>query len=558
MFNVFFPDGKSVPCDAPTSGEELLRRLGGSQSGVPVVAWHVNHYLRPLNWIVDKNARISWVDLASAEGVSVFQSSLSFVLTIAARRVLGRGLRVTHSISEGTFWELMPRPGERLNGEDEEIPADKVSAIAAEMERIIAADLPIRAEMTPIDEARRFFEEHERPDKAKLLAHMWSDLPVEMACCDGERDHFYSPMVPSTGYLRPYKLSKLTPGVVLRFPVALSRGGLPEYRPSHKLSTVFLDYADWMRKLHVVNLVEICEAVARDGGKELILMSEALHAQKVAEVTQDFLSVPERRVITIAGPSGSGKTTTSHKLRIQLEVAGRRPVAISLDDYFVDRDKCPLDEDGKRDFEAVEAVDTELLNEHIHALLTGKTVRLPRFDFYEGRRMAGAELKLEKDDVLILEGLHGLNDKVLAAIPPQARYGVFLSPLTSLCLDQHSRTSTTDLRLLRRLIRDNRTRGNSPEATLNRWPSVVRGAARYIFPYQKNADVMFNSSLIYELPVMKPYAENLLRSVGEESPQRGEAMRLLRMLRFVPAMDPRLVPSNSLLREFIGGSIIEI
>ena len=185
-------------------------------------------------------------------------------------------------------------------------------------------------------------------------------------------------------------------------------------------------------------------------------------------------------------------------------------------------------------------------------------MRLPRFDFYEGRRMAGAELKLEKDDVLILEGLHGLNDKILAAIPPQARYGVFLSPLTSLCLDQHSRTSTTELRLLRRLIRDNRTRGNSPEATLNRWPSVVRGAAKYIFPYQKNADVMFNSSLIYELPVMKPYAENLLRSVGEDSPQRGEAMRLLRMLRFVPAMDSRLVPSNSLLREFIGGSIIEI
>ena len=458
----------------------------------------------------------------------------------------------------GTFWEIVPRPGERRNGEDEEILADKVGAIAAEMERIIAADLPIRAEMTPIDEARRFFEEHERPDKAKLLAHMWSDLPVEMACCDGEHDHFYSPMVPSTGYLRPYKLSKLAPGIVLRFPVALSRGELPEYRPSHKLSTVFLDYADWMRKLHVVNLVEICEAVARDGGKELILMSEALHAQKVAEVTQDFLSVPERRVITIAGPSGSGKTTTSHKLRIQLEVAGRRPVAISLDDYFVDRDKCPLDEDGKRDFEAVEAVDTELLNDHVHALLAGKTVRLPRFDFYEGRRMAGAELKLEKDDVLILEGLHGLNDKILAAIPPQARYGVFLSPLTSLCLDQHSRTSTTELRLLRRLIRDNRTRGNSPEATLNRWPSVVRGAAKYIFPYQKNADVMFNSSLIYELPVMKPYAENLLRSVGEDSPQRGEAMRLLRMLRFVPAMDSRLVPSNSLLREFIGGSIIEI
>lgn len=558
MFNAFFPGGKSMLCSEPVSGEDLLRRLGSTQNGVPVVAWHVNHYLRPLNWIVDKDARVSWVDLTSAEGVSVFQSSLSFVLTIAAQRVLGRGVRVTHSICEGTFWELVPRSGECLNGEDEEIPADKVSAIAAEMERIIAADLPICTEMTPVDEAQRFFEEHGRPEKAKLLAHMWSDLPVEMVCCDGERDHFYSPLVPSTGYLRPYKLSKLTPGIVLRFPIARSRGELPEYRPSHKLSTVFLDYADWMRKLHVVNLVEICEAVARDGGKELILIAEALHAQKIAEVTRDFMSVPERRVINIAGPSGSGKTTTSHKLRISLEVAGKRTVTISLDDYFVDRDKCPLDENGKRDFEAVETVDTDLLNEHICALLSGKTVRLPRFDFYEGRRMAGNELRLGKDDVLILEGLHGLNDKVLAAIPPQVRYGVFLSPLTSLCFDQHSRTSTTDLRLLRRLIRDNRTRGNSPETTLSRWPSVVRGASKYIFPYQKNANVMFNSSLIYELPVMKPYAEILLRSIGEGSPQRGEAMRLLRMLRFVPVMDPRLVPSNSLLREFIGGSIIEI
>lgn len=556
MFKIHFAEGTTLECVEPLSGEHLLSYGEKKDGEAPIVAWRVNSYLRPLNWVVDDDAEVAWVDMRSYEGVTVYRSSLSFLFSIAARRVLKTSVRVNHSISEGLFWEIDRGAG--MTSDSEEIPCEAVEAIKAEMDRLVAADLPFTSEFVPIDKARRFFERTSRKTKARLLAQVMSSQPVEISCCDGERDTFYSPLLPSTGYLEKYQLSKLSPGVVLRFPTAGSPCELPPYHPSRKLSKVFLDYAEWMKKLHVATMADIYDAVSKDGGKELILMSEALHSQKIAELAADFLSEHQRRVITIAGPSGSGKTTTSHKLRIQLQVMEKHPVAISLDDYFVNREDCPKDEDGKYDFEALEALDLDLLDEHIEALLSGKTVELPRFDFYEGKRGKGASLKLGSDDVLILEGLHGLNDKLLDVVPRDARYGIFLSPLTGINLDKHTRTSTTDHRLLRRIVRDYRTRGTLPEATLLRWPSVVRGGMKYIFPYQKNADVIFNSSLLYELPVLKIHTEMLLRTVPVDSPVFGEAVRLLNILHYVPMMDPNLVPSNSLIREFIGGSIIEI
>ncbi|MDY3868040.1 MAG: nucleoside kinase [Pyramidobacter sp.] len=555
MFRIRFSDGKNVKCEAPVTGAQLLQRLKSNALGIPVTACRVNSYLRPLSWLIDDDASVSWVDMSSYEGAAVYRSSLCFLFSIAARRVLKENIRVSHSISEGLFWEI--DRGE-LNGDSRGISDSEVEAIRAEMDRLISADLPFTSEFVPADKARRFFEREGRLAKARLLAHTALFHPIEVYACDGERDTFCTPLLPSTGYLKMYRVLKLSPGVVLMYPTAGSPCALPRYRASRKLSSVFLDYASWMKKLHVSTMADIYDAVARDGGKELILMSEALHSQKISELTTEFLSVPDRRVITIAGPSGSGKTTTSHKLRIQLQVMEKRPVAISLDDYFVNREDCPRDEDGEYDFEALEALDLELLDEHIQALLAGREVELPRFDFYVGRRIRGKKLRLERDDVLILEGLHGLNDRLIDVLPREVRYGVFISPLTGISLDRHTRTSTTDHRLLRRMVRDYRTRGNTPESTLLRWPSVVNGGMKYIFPYQKNADVIFNSSLLYELPVIKPYAERLLRSVSEESEVYGEAMRLLNMLQYVPVMDADYVPSNSLIREFIGGSIIKI
>ena len=313
-----------------------------------------------------------------------------------------------------------------------------------------------------------------------------------------------------------------------------------------------------MRKLKVVNMVQIWDAVARDGGRELILVSEALHARQIADICDEFLAQPDRRVMTIAGPSASGKTTTSHKLRVQLQVAEKHPVTLSLDDYFYDRDRSPRDADGNPDFECIEALDLERLSDNLRDLLAGKTVQLPRFNFYTGRSSAGRKLKLGRDDVMIIEGLHGLNDRIMDMIPRERRFGIFLCPMTGINLDKHTRTSTTDHRLLRRMIRDYSTRGNSPEETLVNWPSVVRGAMKHVFPFQKNADAIFNSSLLYELPVMRLKAEILLRGISDVSPVYGEALRLLRILNEVPIIDPNYVPSNSLMREFIGGSIIEL
>lgn len=558
MFTITCSDGTVISCSAPVSGEALLRRCGLETSSVQIVAWHVNHLLRPLNWIIDDDAVIDWVDLSMNEGVGVYRSSLSFLLTIAAKRVLKRSLRVNNSISEGLFWVMDDSAEDTETYVEKEITQDDVDALKAEMDRMIAADLSITAELTPVDKACRWFSAHGRCGKAAVLTHVMSEQPVELSVCDGEKDMFYSPLVPRTSYLKCYGLARLAPGLVLRFPTVMSPAGLPPYQPSVKLQKVFLDYSEWMRKFRMLSMAQIWDQVSRDGGRELILMSEALHAEQITQITEDFLSQPERRVITIAGPSASGKTTTSHKLRIQLQVRGKRPVAISLDDYFVDRELCPLDEDGKQDFEALETINLALFDRQISQLLAGETVRLPKFDFYSGKSVQGSLLKLERDDVLIIEGLHGLNDRILSAVPREKRYGIFLSPLTGINLDRHNRTSTTDHRLLRRLLRDARTRGSSPEHTLLRWPSVVRGGMKWIFPYQSNADALFNSSLLYELPVMRMYAEILLRGIAEDSPVYGEAMRLLRMLRSVPIINPDKVPSNSLLREFIGGSIIEV
>ncbi|MGI6076225.1 MAG: nucleoside kinase [Pyramidobacter sp.] len=558
MFQITFSDGTVQKCPHPITGEELLRTFP-VKSAAQIVAWHVNSFLRPLSWTVDSDAEVDWVDLTSMEGMNVYQSSLSFLLVMAADRVLGRQIVVTNSISEGLFWIVGQRETDGVKDKSiPEITAEQTDQIKAEMMRMVAEDIPFKAELTPVDRAIQYFRSVGRLSKAKLLGIKMSTEPVELAACGQYRDMYYSPLVPSTRYLKRFELSRLSPGVVLRFPTTLTPEKLPPYHPSKNLQKVFLEYAAWMRKLKVVNMVQIWDAVARDGGRELILVSEALHARQIADICSEFLSVPDHRVITIAGPSASGKTTTSHKLRVQLQVAEKRPVTLSLDDYFYDRDKSPRDADGNPDFECLEALDLPQLSDNLRDLLAGKTVQVPRFNFYTGRSTPGRTLKLGKDDVIIIEGLHGLNDEIINMIPRERRFGIFLCPMTGINLDRHTRTSTTDHRLLRRMIRDYSTRGNSPEETLASWPSVVRGAMKHVFPFQKNADAIFNSSLLYELPVMRVKAEILLRSVPDTSPFYGEALRLLRILRDVPIIDPNYVPSNSLMREFIGGSIIEL
>ncbi len=545
-FTVKIAGAKTLQCSMALTGQNALAESGLYDPERHVVAWRVNHYLRSLLWTVDDDASVEFVDTSSFEGASVYRNSLSFLLIIACHRALNREICVRHSLSDGLFWEL--------EGEQDLTP-EMVQAVEEEMYRIIDMDLPFVREVLSLDKVRQIFERQGVPEKARLLSHVVVD-PVEMFGCLGEYDCFFAPMVPSTGYLKTFALCHHGPGMLLRYPTVSSPRILPDYQSSDKLSKVFLEYASWLKTLGVTTMEHLHEVVARGRGADLILLAEALHAQRFSELASEILA-GGRRFVTIAGPSASGKTTTAQKLRIQLMVAGHRTVTLSLDDYFLNRDKSPVDEQGRHDFEALEALDLELLEHHFSALLEGKKIRLPKFNFLSGCREEGPELWLGPDDIVILEGLHGLNDTILNMVPLEYRFGIFASPLTGVNLDKHNRIGTTDNRLLRRMVRDSWARGNSAEDTLTRWPSVICGGMKYIFPYQKNADAMFNSSLIYEIPVLKSLSEPLLRSIEEDSPVFGEAQRLLGLLKFAPSLSVNLVPNNSILREFVGGSIID-
>lgn len=536
----------SLSCEMPLSGQGILATSGFYDSGRNIVAWRVNNYLRPLGWIVDSDAEVEFVDTFSFEGATVYRSSLGFLLVLAAQKALGRHIFIRHSISEGHFWEF----------DDGEVTETDLEKIKKTLAHLIEMDVPIKREIVSLDKARKIFKRQGNPEKGDLLSRSNID-PMEIYRCLDMYGFFYSPLVPSTGYLKNWDIKLLSPGMVLQFPTVAYPTSLPPFQASKKLSEVFLEYANWLKTMGVGSMINLHDAIASGRGLELMLISEAFHSQRLHELAEEIISPGQIRVVCIAGPSASGKTTLSKRLRVQLQVCGKNPVTLSLDDYFVDRDKTPKDESGDYDFERLEALDLELLNKNLGDLLSGKEVQLPRFNFIDGSRTAGRKLKLHKNDLLIIEGIHGLNDKVTEVVPTDRKYRIFVSPLTGVSFDQHNRTSTTDNRLFRRMIRDYRTRGISPEETLKRWPSVIRGAQKYIFPYQKDSNAMFNSALFYELPVLKGYLEPLLQTVPESSPVFGEARRLISLMRFVPPLPSDKVPNESILREFIGGSVFE-
>jgi uridine kinase len=529
------------------SGEQILSRICNGKKRPPnVVAWHVNNYLRSLDWVVDDDSFVDFVDTRSFEGMEVYRRSLSFLFVIACRKALGQDPRIRHSISEGYYWEF--REGA--------VSEEQISIIKNELNRLIDENVPIERKMIPVDKARVIFQEQGSSEKAELFRWSGED-PLELYSCEGLYGFFYAPLAPSTAYLKHFDLKLLSPGMVLQFPTVSSPGSLPPFQASAKLSGIFLEYADWLRTLGLSTMNSFHERVAGGRSLEMVLISEAFHAKNLSHLAENICARDHVKVISIAGPSGSGKTTTANRLAIQLQVCGKRPYIISLDDFFVDREHTPRDAEGKLDFDVPEALDMDLLNIVLKQLFSGKEVTLPVFDFLEGRKKKGRTLHLEKDNILILEGIHGLNDQVASVVPDESKFKIFVSPLTGISLDQHNRTSTTDNRLLRRMVRDNRRRGYSAESTLNQWPSVIRGSMKYIFPYEEGADALFNSALPYELAVLKGYAEPLLRTVAEGSPVYGEARRLLSMLKFVPGIPSESVPNNSILREFIGGSCFE-
>ena len=546
---VCFPDGRTFEAPIGTPLEDFARAAFPAPP-VPVMAALVDGKLKELTWPVACDVEATPVTLADSDGVRIYRRSLSFLLVAAAQKLFPQAqVYVDYPLPFGGYFCL-------VRGREPFTPQE-LDQLTALMQEMVAADLPITKERVPLDQAVALFRGWGEKEVVRLLTYRRKDY-LTLYQLDGVRDSFHGYMVPSTGYLRLFALRSYAPGFVLQFPRRHRPTELLPFEEFPHLAAVFREYGEWVRRLAVEDVGALNEAIEAGRMSEIILVAEALHEQRIAQIAGDIARRRgEVRLVLIAGPSASGKTTLARRLAVQLLAAGIRPVAISLDDYFLEREHTPRDEHGEYDFEALEAVDLALFNDHLLRLMEGESVPIPHYNFRTGQREAGETLLLAPDHVLLVEGIHGLNPALVPALSPQRICRIYVSALTQLNIDRHNRVSTTDTRLIRRIVRDSWARGYSAQETIARWESVRRGEKRHIFPYQENADVMFNSALVYELAVLKPLAEPLLFQVKPSSRARVEVRRLLAFLDWFLPYSAGIVPSNSILREFIGGSILE-
>ncbi len=527
---------------------DIARRLGRELSQVPVCAF-VNNCNQDLRFPVYAPKQVEFFDVASAPGQRVVRTSLVFMLYKALHDVLpGMRLKVEHSISHGLFCRIMNSEGEALVAD-----AATVELIRGRMEAIAAADMPILRHEKLTAEVLEKFRDQNMPDKIRLLDTLHNLYTVYYSL-DGVCDSYLSPLVPSTGHLRVFGLEPYHDGMLLLGPDPQNpqQPSRPVEQP--KMFAAFTETLRFDRVIKAGDVGLLNQAVQRRDTAMLINVAEALHSKRLGVIAQ---SIAQRgsRIVLIAGPSSSGKTTTAKRLGIHLMTNMLTPKMISLDDYFVDRHTTPRDADGELDYESLYALDLERLQADLTALLRGEEVNLPTYSFELGRRVdKGHRMRLKPDEILLIEGIHGLNPELTASLPQQHIFKVYVSALTTLNIDDHNWIPTTDNRLLRRIVRDYKYRGTSALDTIRRWPSVRRGEEKWIFPYQENADATFNSSLIFELGVMRDYALPVLRQVPHNRIEYAEAYRLIRFLEYFEPVPASQIPSTSLLREFLGGS----
>ncbi|HVO40661.1 MAG TPA: nucleoside kinase [Spirochaetia bacterium] len=544
---VTYANGQTREFPAGTPVREALAGCPPRSGAVPRVAALLNNEVVGLDTALAVNCSLDAVDLGSKAGTTIYRKSLCFLLSKAAKNAFPkRRLVIGHSLGQGYFYYF--------DGIDE-LAADELQRLEAEMREIVRRDMPIKELSLSYREALDYFEKHNQPDTALLLRNR-NDPAIRVNSCGGHLDLTHGPLVPSTGLLSVFSLMGYPPGFLLRYPPGDDPLHIAPFQESPVLFSIYREYKNWGKILRVGSVGRLDQLI-RDGGiQEFVQVAEALQDKKIAEIAD---RVNARRdlvkLVLIAGPSSSGKTTFSKKLMIQLRVVGRNPMTISLDDYFKPASLTPLDEHGKPDFESLEALDVELLNDHLVRLLRGEEVETPLFDFHTGaRKPAGRRMQIPERAILILEGIHGLNDALTPLVERERKHKVYISALTQLNLDDHNRVATTDNRLIRRLVRDNQFRGHSAVKTLSMWPSVRDGEDRNIFPFQNSADSAFNSALDYELAVLKVYADPLLASVKPDVPEYQEARSLLSFLENFAPLHPRWVPPTSILREFIGES----
>lgn len=512
----------------------------------PILLAKVNNRLRELTTTIEENSTIEFLDLTSKEGNSTHISGLTYVLLYAVKKLFGEeaDIIVQHSIDKGIYIETTFK-----------LTENRIKNIKETMKKIIEADTPIIRSTVDRGEAIKYFKRKKDDSKAGVLLYT-TNAYVTLYRLGNYYNYFYNQMPTSTGKVKDFDLTYVKEnGFVLQFPTVFQPDKIPPYKHHPHMFEVFQEYREWAKIIGVENSVGLNRVVSLGKINDLIRIDETLQSNRLLNLAKE---INERRkeikIVLMAGPSSSGKTTTSRKLRMYLESFGLHPRVLSMDDYFVERNENPIDENGNPDFECLEAVDLKLFDKQIEELLSGKTVKVPTYNFPLGMKEYKREMSLGQEDILLIEGIHALDSKILTNIPRNKKYKIYISALTELNIDNHNRVSTADNRMLRRMVRDNRTRNNNVEHTIKAWHSVRKGEEKYIFPYQDDADFTFNSALIYEIGVLKTYVEPLLYAVPQDSPYYGEAKRLIEFLRLFLPIPADVIPQDSILREFIGGS----
>lgn len=545
-----FPDGRAFEAARGTAIEAFIDAAQWPGDG-RTVAVLMNGRLRELSIPLEADAELVPITTAHSDGSRIYRRSLSFLMIVAAAELFPeRTITIMHS---------MPFGGYYCEFDQQKATAADLDQLKQHMQKLVRADLPISQVKMPLEEALQFFRSINDEDKANLFAKRRKDY-LTLYELNGERDYFHGFMVPRTRYLDLFDLHLYNNGFILQFPRRHQPNRLQSFEDEPVLARVFQEYDHWLKIIGVPKVASLNESLCNGRVLEAILLAEALHQRQLARIAgQISARQGQVKLVLISGPTSAGKTTFSKRLAVQLMAHGIFPITVGMDNYFVNRSDTPRDENGDYDFEALEAVDVPLFRHHMQQLMAGETIFRPVYDFHTGLRREGAPLSIGPDQLILIEGIHGLNPRLVEGVPPEAVYRIFISAFTQLNLDKHNRVPTTDTRLLRRLVRDATHRGYSAADTIRRWPSVRRGEKRHIFPFQHNADVFFNSALVYELAALKSFAGPLLLQVEPGTPERIEANRLMAFLQWfdpLPEEVRQLIPGDSLLREFIGGSIL--
>lgn len=545
-------NGKTKQYEAGTTYQEIAKEVQQNFEQ-DIILVFVNDRLQELHKKVSEDCLLQFVTTGEDVGHKTYKRSMSLLLVKAIYDVMGTekvpDVRIEFSVDQGLYVTIR---------EDIKIDSSFLQRVDARMRALADADLPITKRSIRTEEASALFHKSGMYDKERLFRYRLSSM-VNIYCLDGFEDYYYGYMAPSTGYLKYFTLYPYDEGFVLQMPTVGNPKEVPPFAPKQKLFDVLKESTCWGDMQHIETVGDLNDVVTQKGPRQMILVQEALQEKKIAEIAEEIKRRKGVKFVLIAGPSSSGKTTFSYRLSVQLQANGLMPYPLAVDNYFVNREETPKDEKGNYDFECMEAIDVELFNRDLTRLLAGEQVELPTFDFKTGvRKYDGKWIQLKEQDVLIIEGIHCLNPELTKELPDKNKFKIYISALTQLNIDEHNRISTTDSRLIRRIVRDAKTRGSSAQKTIGMWYSVRRGEEKNIFPYQEEADVMFNSALIYELAVLKQYAQPLLFGVERDSKEYLEAKRLLKFLDYFVGIETDYIPMNSLLREFIGGGCFDL